>query len=322
MEKYFSNKSVILILWKWKWHLIAVVVLAVVLAAIFSSALFITPKFSSRAVIYPSNVAPYSDESETEQLLQWLQSRDIKDSMIQRFDLGKHYEIGKNYKYYYSTLLYEYSQNVSIGKTQYESIEIEVLDKDPERAKEMVEAVIALVNNKIRRIQKDKYQEVLAINRNLLEKKEREIDSVKQVLVNLGVEHGLFEVESQAREVTEGYLRTLDGNAGQINEEGVRKLKKSLEEKGGELLVNTTYVHNLMARYNEIKSDYERAYKDVNKEFTFTNTVTAPFVSDKKAYPVRWLIVLYAVVAATVLSILVIAVVENKKSLELSNDKQ
>ncbi|MDZ7778316.1 MAG: hypothetical protein U5L09_23200 [Bacteroidales bacterium] len=63
-----------------------------VLAAIFSSAMLITPKYNSRAVIYPSNVAPYSDESETEQLLQWLQSRDIKDSMIRRFELGKHYE--------------------------------------------------------------------------------------------------------------------------------------------------------------------------------------------------------------------------------------
>ncbi|MDZ7778318.1 MAG: hypothetical protein U5L09_23210 [Bacteroidales bacterium] len=51
-------------------------------------------------------------------------------------------------------------------------------------------------------------------------------------------------------------------------------MKKGLEEKGGELLVNTTYVHNLMARYNEIKSDYERAYKDVREEFTFTNMVT------------------------------------------------
>jgi hypothetical protein len=211
---------------------------------------------------------------------------------------------------------------VSIGKTQYESIEIEVLDKDPVRAKEMVEAVIELVNNKIRRIQKDKYLEVLEVNGHLLKKKEREIDSVKQVLVKLGTEHGLFEAESQAREVTEGYLRTIDGDARNINHEGVRKLKKGLEEKGGELLVNTTYVHNLMARYNEIKSDYERAYKDVHKEFTFTNTVTAPFVSDKKAYPVRWLIVLYAVVAAAVVSILVIAVVENKKSLEFAKDGQ
>ncbi len=320
MEKYFSNKNVILILWKWKWHLVIVVIVAALMGAIFSSKLFITPKFNSRAVIYPSNVAPYSDESETEQLLQWLQSRDIQDSMIQRFNLGQHYEIDTSYKYYYSTMLYEYNQNVSISKTQYESIEIEVLDKDPVLAKEMVEELIALVNNKIRRIQRDKFQEVLDVNRHMLNKKQREVDSVKQVLTSLGVNYGLFETESQAREVTEGYLRTIDGSSANINHEGVQKLKKALEEKGGELLINQTYVRDLMARYSEIKKEYEESYKDVHKEFTFTNAVTSPFVADKKAYPIRWLIVLYSVVSAVVLAVIVIAVLENKKRLDLRDE--
>ncbi|MDZ7778317.1 MAG: hypothetical protein U5L09_23205 [Bacteroidales bacterium] len=61
-----------------------------------------------------------------------------------------------------------------------------------------------MVNNKIRRIQRDKYLEVLEVGRRLLKKKEREIDSVKQVLVKSGTEHGLYrKPESQAREVTD-----------------------------------------------------------------------------------------------------------------------
>ena len=321
MEKYFNNKSVVMILWKWKWHLGVVVVAAVILAAVFSSSLFITPKFSSRAVIYPSNVAPYSEESETEQLLQWLQARDIKDSMIQMYDLGAHYEIGKNYEYYYSTLLYEYKQNVSISKTQYESIEIEVLDKDAERANAMVQSIIDLVNNKIRRIQRAKYEEVITINRQLLLEKKKEIDSVKAVMKDLGVNYGLFNVENQAREVTEGYLGTVQGNSSGINRRGVEFLRNSLQEKGGEFLIYSSYIENLMSRYSEIKSEYERAYKDVNKHFTFTNTVTEPFVADKKAYPVRWLIVLYTVVAALLLSVIVIAIIENNKSMELFKEE-
>ncbi len=321
MEKYFNNKSIVLILWKWKWHLGVVVVAAVLLAALFSSSLFITPKFSSKAIIYPSNVAPYSEESETEQLLQWLQARDIKDSMIQKFDLGKHYEIGKDYEHYYSTLLYEYSQNVSITKTQYESIEIEVLDKDPQQAKDMVETLIELVNNKIRRIQRAKYEEVVEINKRLMHEKEKEIDSVRSIIQNLGKNYGIIDVENQAQEVTEGYLRTVDGNASRINTQGVNRLKSNLEEKGGEFLVYRAYIVNLMTRYNEIKAQYEQAYKDVNKQFTFTNTVTAPFVSDKKAYPVRWLIVLYTVVAALILSLVVIAIIENKRSMELFKEE-
>ena len=32
--------------------------------------MFITPLYKSEAVAYPANVTPYSDESETEQMLQ------------------------------------------------------------------------------------------------------------------------------------------------------------------------------------------------------------------------------------------------------------
>lgn len=320
MENYFSNKNLILILWKWKWHLITVVAVAILLGAIFSSKLFIMPKFSSRAVIYPSNIAPYSDESETEQMLQWLQARDIKDSMIKRYDLSRHYEIDTGYKYYYTTLLHEYNQNVSISKTQYESIEIEVLDKNPVQAKEMVESILDLVNKKIRRIHESKFDEVLDLNRRMVNKKQKEVDSIKQVLTDLGVKHGLFETNAQAREVTEGYLRTIDGSATNINQRGVEKLKKALEEKSGEFMINETYLNGLMAGYSELKREYDLAYKNANRKFTYTNKVTSPFVSDKKAYPVRWLIVLYSVVAAVVLALIVIAVLENKKRLDLKDE--
>jgi capsule polysaccharide export protein KpsE/RkpR len=196
-----------------------------------------------------------------------------------------------------------------------------VLDKDPQQAKEMVETLIELVNNKIRRIQRAKYEEVVEINERLMREKEKEIDSVRNIIQNLGKNYGIIDVENQAQEVTEGYLRTVDGNASRINTQGVNRLKSNLEEKGGEFLVYRAYIVNLMTRYNEIKAQYEQAYKDVNKQFTFTNTVTAPFVSDKKAYPVRWLIVLYTVVAALILALIVIAIIENKRSMELFKEE-
>lgn len=321
MEKYFSNTSLMMIFWKWKWHLIIVAVVAIVLGAVFSSSLFITPKYASRAVIYPSNVAPYSDENETEQLLQWFQSRDIKDSLIARFDLDEHYAISKDYKYYYTTMLYLYSKNVSISKTPYEAIEIEVQDKDPQKAKEMVDALIELLNNKIYRIQKAKFDEVLEINAFMLKRKQKELDSVMNVLAVLGEEYGLYDVQSQALEVTEGYLRTIDGNAARINQQGVNKLKKSLEEKGGKFLIYSSYVGSLVARYGDVVQEYNRAYKDANKKFSYTNTVTEPFVADKKAYPVRWLIVAYTLIAALLMFTIVVAIVENKKSMELIKEK-
>lgn len=323
MDKYFENVSLVKLLWKWKWHLLTTVVVAAILAAIFSGPFFITPKYKSRAVIYPSNIAPYSEESETEQLLQWLHSRDIKDSMIARFDLSKHYNVDTGYRHYYSTLLWKYDQNVSISKTQYESVEIEVLDQDPEQARSMVNELITLVNNKIRRMQKAKFLEVKTISRKMLMRKERELDTIRTKMRELGQNYGIFDVEGQSQEVTEGFLKTVDGNGAPhyINMDGVAELKRNLEVKGGAFMMYKTYLDNLMARYSDLKEDYEEAYKNVEKQFTFTNAVTKPYIADKKAYPVRWLIVFYTVAAALVLAIVVIAIIEKSKKIKLQQQK-
>ena len=174
MEKYFDNRNLLRLLIKWKYHLATITILAGVLAVIFSSPWFITPKYKSNAVVYPSNITPYSEESETEQMLQFLQSRDIKDSVIRKFNLAEHYEIDSTYEFFYTTLLYEYSQHVSINKTPYESVEIEVLDKDPMIAMEMVNAIIDFYNKKVRRVHIDKWVEVVNLyNDQLIMKKVR-----------------------------------------------------------------------------------------------------------------------------------------------------
>ncbi len=314
MENYFNNKNLFELFWKWKWYLIITIVLSGILGVILSSSLFITPKYKSTAVFYPSNIASYSEESETEQMLQWLQSRDIKDSIIQRFNLSKHYEIDPSYKYYYSTILWMYDENVKISKTQYESIEITVFDKSPEIAKKMVDAIIDLVNAKIKRIHQSKYKEVVNVCKVILDMNKKELDSVNTILKNIAENYGIYNLESQSRELMKGYLKTTLGNAGVIQKANVAALKKAMEEKSAEYLIYSTYVEELLERYNESKTLYEDAYKNYSKDFTYTNIITKPYVADKKAYPVRWLIMAYVLFSAFILFIVVVAIIENKKT--------
>jgi uncharacterized protein involved in exopolysaccharide biosynthesis len=98
------------IFFRWKWHLLSIAVVAALLAAVFSGSFFIKPKYKSYALVYPSNIAPYSDESESEQMLQWLQSQDIRDSIIRKFNLAEHYRIDSSYKYYQSTMQHNMNQ--------------------------------------------------------------------------------------------------------------------------------------------------------------------------------------------------------------------
>lgn len=313
MENYFNNLSLMKIFLKWKWHLLIIAVVAALLAMIFSAPFFITPRFKSYALVYPSNIAPYSDESESEQMLQWLQSKDVKDSIIKKFDLGRHYKIDTGYKYYYSTMIYLYNENVKINKTQWESIEIEVTDKDPVIAYNMVNSIIDFCNQKIRKIHKDKYNEVVKSLGWTLKEKKQQLDSVESALTTLRNDFGLFDYESQAREITRGYLKTYDGSTGSRPSQDVSAMKENFEQKAGELAVLTQRREDIMHIYADFELKYDMAVYDAEKEFTFLNIVTYPTIADKKAYPIRWLIVVYSVVAALFFSVVVISVKENRK---------
>lgn len=313
MENYFNNLSLMKIFLKWKWHLLIIAIVAALLGAVISSSYVITPKFKSYALVYPSNIAPYSDESESEQMLQWLQSKDIKDSIIKKFDLSKHYEIDTNYKYYYSTMMYLYNENVKINKTQWESIEIEVTDKDPRIAYEMVNSIIDFCNLKIRRIHRDKYMEVVKSLGWTLKEKKQQLDSVENALAEIRKDFGLFDYESQAREITRGYLKTYDGSTGNRPSQDVTLMKSNFEQKAGELAVLTQRRADIMHIYADFELKYDMAVYDAEKQFTFLNIITSPTIADKKSYPVRWLIVVYSIVASLFFSVVIISIKENRR---------
>lgn len=316
MESQFYNINILQLFLKWKFHIAAIMVVAVVLSVIFSSPLFITPKYKSVAVVYPSNIAPYSDENETEQMLQIIQSKDISDSIIEMYNLPEHYKIARDYKYYNSTILWEYAQNVSISKTPYEGVSIEVMDKDPQMACDLVNTMIDLYNLKVRTLHEEKFGEVVKMYERTLRKKKAHIDSLQLRLQELSMKYGLTDYASQSEQVTKGYLKTIDGTGGsRVNDSEVKKLKNNIEEKGAELVLLHTLITSESIKYVDLKNEYDLASMDYDRKFTYTNVITEPFVADKKSYPVRWLIVVVTALASFFVSFIAIMVIENFKGM-------
>ena len=311
MKKYNDNSSLVGILLKWWIHIVVIAIVALLLGVLFSSSIFITPKYKSFAVVYPHNINPYSDESQTEQMLQLLQSKDIKDSVIKKFDLATHYEVDSSFKYFYSTVYYEYSQSVTISKTPYESVEITVLDKDPQLANDMVNAVLDFYNKKVRSLHNAHYIEVIRMYDNIIAKKQAHIDSLKTRLQLLSTEYGLIEYDAQAEEITRGYLRTVTGaSSSSINQTEVMRLKKNIEEHGGELIEIVEAIRNEAINFSLLKVDYANAVRFYTDELTYVNLVTPPYPSDKKSYPVRWLIVVFTMIATLFFAIIIILIIE------------
>ncbi|HOW30966.1 MAG TPA: hypothetical protein PLP88_05330 [Bacteroidales bacterium] len=297
MENFFDNNNLLRILSKWKWHLVILAVLSALVSLIFSSSMVMKPRFKSIAVVYPSNVAPYSDESETEQMLQWINSKDVKDSVMKKFDLPKHYGIDSSYKYFSSTMSYLYDKFIKVSKTPFESIEIVVIDRDPVVARDIVNAIIHYTDLKIRATHHIKYVEVVDGLKDALAIKQREIDSTK-ALIN-------------AHQGSAGFLSKNAETLGLITTPGQQATPARSD---GDLIFLTYRLYGLANEYDLIMQKYDLAIFDQHKKFTFVNVVTPPQVADKKSYPKRLLVMLYFVAGSLLLSLVAIAVVEQKKA--------
>jgi uncharacterized protein involved in exopolysaccharide biosynthesis len=306
MDNFFSSRNFIDVIFKWKLHLAVIVVVTVILSVFFSSPIFITPLYKSTAIMYPSNVSPYSDENETEQMVQIMQSRDIRDSLVKKYNLAKHWDLDSNYQYFMSTLEWYYSQRVKVSKTPYEAVTIEVKDPDPIMACDMVNGMMEFYNLKIRSLHKEKFEEVVKNYQYIVNVKRQSLDSLSVRASELGTKFGLMDYQAQTREVMRAILGT--GSGARMGE--AQKYRKALEEKGGEMKL----IEELMAAeaegYSVFKLDYDRALLDYNRNYTYINLLTKPYPADKKSYPIRWLIVVGSVFAVFFMSLIVIGMIE------------
>lgn len=282
-----------------QWRTFALVALvAIVLSTILSSPWFITPKYRSMATVYPVNLNPYSTETRTDQLLQLLESNSIRDTLITRFDLGTVYEADTTARGGYFALYNEFKDRVTISKTRYESVMIEVLDEDPRRARDMVNGMLQQVNLLARRLQREKSYEVLNIAGRSVEHEKSKLDSVEARLDELRMQTGILQYEQQVRELTRGLMGMIQSGAPQSKQDEVRRMIQEMQEKGGEFNALTELAELFRSNYDRLLSEKERVVNDVTKELTYTNVVVYPEVSDKKVYPIRWLIVMLSTLSA------------------------
>jgi uncharacterized protein involved in exopolysaccharide biosynthesis len=111
-----------------------------------------------------------------------------------------------------------------------------------------------------------------------------------------------------------GYLKTVYGNnSSQINNREVERLFTSMQNYGGQLVEIVKMIENEAGSYVFAKQDYEMTLRFYKSDLTYANIITSPFPADKKAYPVRWLVVVVVSLAAFILATLVIFIVESRK---------
>jgi len=309
MNPYLNNKTLLELGLKWKYHLGIIAVIAAAIAVVFSAPTFLKPKYRSFAVVYPVNLGEYSEESYTEQMLEILNSGDIRDQLIQAFQLDQHYKISPVYKYYKTALYAKYADNVTYRKTENEAVRIEVLDTDPRYACAMVDSLRGFYDRKVQELHNIKYAEEFSIRARELARYQAKVDSVEHKLSILGSEYGVMELNGQSEGLSNAYFQAV---ASGKNNPDMEKYYWNIAELAPEYKKLIMSLETFMKMEGEAQLKYNDAYRELNKVITYSVVVTPPFIADKKAWPKRSVIVLMSVFFTLIMAMVVIGVIENR----------
>jgi len=305
-----SNLNLLRFALKYWYIFVGVALVSAALAVVFSGPKFISPKYDSEAVIYPANLGVYSGETRLEQMQQYLESNAIRDTIIEKFNLYEEYELDPEFKEAKSLMKYFYSEHIGFEETRFESIRIKARSTNPVKAKEIVAEIIDQLNHTVRSTERQKYKEIVEIYKGMTSEKRAQIDSLENAIADYSAKYDIIDLSSQSEMITEGYMNfLLQGKKGKDFDE-IKRLYENLEKHGSRLQNMHALLEEINLEYVDRLHELEEAKKNLTKHQTYSNVLVKPEVSDKKAYPIRWLIVVSAVVAAVLFTFIALTIVK------------
>lgn len=275
-------KTFIQLLLSRKKTFLILIILTAVISIIVSY--IIPPKYKTIAVVYPIHLTPYSEESQTEQLLQYYNSVAVRDMVIKKMRLIEHYKIDTTKSDYRSLLNYLYRENISFSPTLYESIEIEVKDKDPLMTKAIAECIIQTTDSFILTLKKKQIIEEYANYKNEIDRIQHRIDSLNNLIISVKNQYNITSAEYQARYISK---KLVNGKA----DAETQKLADALKNKSEYIDVLKKIIKEQIISLGNMKREIDRLEVDLKGDLHFSQVISPPYVPDKKYFPVRWIIV-------------------------------
>lgn len=310
-------------IWNKRKLIVLITAIAAIAAVIYS--LLIEEKFKSTVTLYPAmsntvaftdevhpeqSAAQFGEEEQAEQMIQVLQSAEIRNKIIEKFKLMEHYEIDTSSKIKYTSLNKMYEENVSFSRTKYGSVLIDVMDKNPQMAADMANEIANLFDNAKNRMINERSSEALNVAQSERDNLKNEIDGIVDSLAylnNIGV------VDKETRPT----LITALANAKDAATRNLIENKILATDKYGSIYSNyESKLEWMNIRLSTKDAVYEQLKSDANSAFSHKFTVETASVSEKKAYPIRWLIVVVSTISAFLFAIALLLIFEKLKELQ------
>lgn len=303
----FNTKFFINIIIIHRIKLILIAIISIIVSSFISSPLFIKPKFRSEAIVFPTNLTPFSNESATEQLLQFMKSDEVKSAMTKRFNLYKVFDIDTSAEMSHAKFDLYYDEYISVKATLYESIIINVITENPALSQKMANALIEESNVFIKSQKKFTNFEFIKSFSNQLQLIKFEIDSIESKLKGIRMNFGILDFKSQSKIISK--------KAGKNSlSDDDKLLLKGLKEEGGQYVILQEQLKTELNNYKKMKFKYDKHVLNFNSDLSFTTIVSKANLPDKKYSPQRAIIVLFFTLSVLLLALFIILFTHKKQN--------
>lgn len=306
----FSSVDLLIYIWKKRYIFIAVGVLAGVASIVAS--MMITPMFKSNVIMFPvtdatiskslitqnfssrQGVYAFGEEEQAEQLLQVLNSKYIRDHIIEKYNLMEHYGIDPESKYPQTLLFETYKSNVNFKLTEFMSVEISVMDSDPDYAANIANDISSLID---------------VVFNNM--KKQRSATALKLV------EKEYIETQEIAR-VLQDSMHSLTANltfvkGAPISDDLITQLIVADPENAALYLALLTRFRQEIGRVSEMKARFLEARLEMEQDLPYKFVVESAQPSEKKAYPKKSVIVITSTLSSLLFALIVMILIDSIK---------
>lgn len=302
----FNSVDLLIYIWKKRLVLMGVGLVAGIASIIIS--LMITPMFESSVIMFPTSSASVSkdllsqnysgrqdvhgfgEEQQAEQLLQVLNSEPIRSRIIEKYNLLEHYEIEPGEKYPLTRLYETYRSNINFRLTEFMSVEISVMDRDPEYAANIANDIAALVDTVYNNMKKERAREALRLV-------EREYREAAQKLAVLRDSMSLISAQ------VSNDLNTGGNPSG--------NLVQAISKSGAHFISMMNLVRYETALVTDLNLKYKEARLEAEQNLSHKFVVEEAYPSEKKAYPKKSLIVIVSTFTSLLFALIVLIINDN-----------
>jgi len=338
MNNEFNSFSLINYVWKRRKLFLIVCCIAGVLTIVFTHRIFIRPQFTATTVIYAPrtnsvskaisneyngnerlDIKAYAIEEATEQMMEILNSRELKDLLIEKYDLVNYYKIKTNSKGWKAKLYEIMKKVITIKRTQYGAIAISVADWCPEQAAKMANDIaeeLDIIKNNIERERALAACKAMEIQIKEAELQRQAVNDSLDALAKRGV----IVLEYQVDRMMQQYAIAIAAG----NTAGEQRLKKEIEkmEKWGHIsnaLIREQYY--LSEQIAFIKMKLLNAQMDSYGNMPVKFVIQKAVAPDKKSYPKRIIYLIISVIGTFIATLMILLFMDKiKREISLDED--